>query len=123
VASVDTRQRGTRGTRAPLVRASHRLDAGLAVRVLRGADGIWEVVTPDGSERLRCNSLDHAQRLGRACAAQRSPCELIVHDAYHRVIARELVEGDPDASAVSDAAVRPERSGSRDPLQPASRSA
>jgi hypothetical protein len=29
------------------------------------------------------------------------PCELIVHDAYHRVLSRELVNGDLGATAAS----------------------
>jgi hypothetical protein len=39
-------------------------------------------------ETLRCRSLDEARRR----AASTGPCELVVHDAYHRVIRRERLD-------------------------------
>jgi hypothetical protein len=66
-----------------------------AVDVRRRRRGGWEVTLPDRRERLRCETLDDARRLGYQCAARRSPCELVVHDAYDRVLQRELIKGRP----------------------------
>jgi hypothetical protein len=64
------------------------------VRVDCDRGGGWEVTLPDVRERVRCRSLDEARRVAQECAAQMHPCRLIVHDAYHRVLVRELIDGD-----------------------------
>lgn len=46
---------------------------------------------PDRSERVACETLDDAERVGYQYAARRRPCELIVQDAYHRVVRREVI--------------------------------
>ena len=60
------------------------------------ARGVWEVELPDRAEHVRCETLDDAMRVAYLCAAHRHPCELIVRDAYHRVLHRELIGGDTD---------------------------
>jgi hypothetical protein len=53
--------------------------------------GAWEVRLPGGTEHMLCPSLEEAVRIAQRCAADREGCELVVHDAYHRVLHRELV--------------------------------
>ncbi len=61
------------------------------VRVDLNVRGTWEIMLSDERERVTCNTLDEASRVAHEYAAHRRPCELIVCDAYHRVIERELV--------------------------------
>ena len=51
---------------------------------------------PDQRERVMCETLDDARRVAYLCAAHARPCELIVRDAYHRVIHHELINGKGD---------------------------
>jgi hypothetical protein len=51
----------------------------------------WEIELPDQSERIACETLEEARRVAYMCAARRRPCELIVHNAYHRLIELQLV--------------------------------
>jgi hypothetical protein len=62
------------------------------VRVDISTRGVWEVVLPDRGERVRCETLEEASRVAHRCAADRRPSELIVCDAYHRVVHRELID-------------------------------
>ena len=48
---------------------------------------------PDQRERVTCETLDDARRVAYLCAARRRPCELIVCDAYHRVLHHEFING------------------------------
>ena len=61
------------------------------VRVLINARGEWEVLIPHHMRPLRCATIEEAERIAYQCASQTRPCEVIVHDAYHRVVHRELV--------------------------------
>ncbi|MGN6868669.1 MAG: hypothetical protein ACTHMY_09730 [Solirubrobacteraceae bacterium] len=65
--------------------------------------GAWDVELPYKGEPVTCKTLDEATRVAYQWAADRRPCELIVRDAYHRVLRRELVNGEhaapPRASA------------------------
>lgn len=61
------------------------------VRVDINTRGGWEVALPGRSDRLTCETLEEASRLARRWAADRRPCELIICDAYHRVVRRELI--------------------------------
>jgi len=63
------------------------------VRVLLNARGQWEVVLPDRRRPLRCRDLEEAQRVAYAFAERSRPCEVVVHDAYHRVVRRDLING------------------------------
>ncbi len=66
------------------------------VRVDRNVRGAWEVVSDQG-ERLTCKTLDEAHRVADLLAdgvvAGLRPCEMIILDAYHRVVHVE-VKGD-----------------------------
>ncbi len=64
----------------------------------RGCRGRWEVLLSDCSAPVSCETLEEARRVGYVNAGQGYPRELIVRDAYHRVIAHELIDGSPDHS-------------------------
>jgi hypothetical protein len=42
---------------------------------------------------VTCESLEDARRIAYFCAARRGPCELVVRDAYDRVLQHELIDG------------------------------
>ena len=63
------------------------------VRVDISKRGAWEVALSDPGERVTCGTLEEASRVAHRCAADRRPSELIVRDAYHRVVHRELIDG------------------------------
>lgn len=65
----------------------------LVVRVNLNPRGGWEIALSDKRDRLRCETLDEARRVAYRCAGQRHPCELVVCDAYHRVLHHELIDG------------------------------
>jgi len=58
------------------------------------ARGDWEVELPDQQTRVRCDTLEAAKRRAYRSAKSRHPCEIVVRDAYHRVLHRELIDGD-----------------------------
>jgi hypothetical protein len=64
------------------------------IRVSSDHRGQWTVSLPDHRPVITCDSLDEARRVARAWAVDAQPCELIVHDAYERVLEHELVGGD-----------------------------
>ncbi len=70
----------------------------VTVRVQHSPRGPWEVALPGGDERVVCETLEDARRVGYVWAAQRRPCELIVCDAYHRVLRRERLNGQSDTA-------------------------
>lgn len=73
----------------------------LTVRVdFSGRDG-WAIVLPEESERVTCDTLEDARRVAYTWAQDRSPCEVVVCDAYHRVLYREVVARGPDASDIA----------------------
>jgi len=59
------------------------------ISVDRAPGGAWEVVRLDQGERMLCPSLADALRVGYRFAADAEGCELVVRDAYHRVLRRE----------------------------------
>lgn len=63
----------------------------LTVCVDRSVGGSWEIALSDQRERLVCKTLEEASRVAYRCAADRRPCELVVRDAYHRVLRHELI--------------------------------
>jgi hypothetical protein len=69
------------------------VEPSLTVRVLLNARGQWEVVLPGRRRPLRCRDLDEAQRAAYLFAERSRPCEVVVHDAYHRVVRRDLING------------------------------
>ncbi len=62
------------------------------VRVDLSPRGAWEVAVPERVNRLRCKTLEEASRVAHLLAAARRPCELIVYDAYRRVVEHELIQ-------------------------------
>ena len=67
----------------------------LTVRVSLNTRGQSEVVLPSRRRPLRCQGLEEAERVAYRFAARRRPCEIVVHDAYHRVLLREVINGSP----------------------------
>jgi hypothetical protein len=77
----------------------------MTVHVDRGVGGAWEIALSDQREPLVCKTLEEASRVAYRCAADRRPCELVVRDAYHRVLRRELINlgGEPRSRPASQA--------------------
>ena len=69
------------------------VEPSLTVRVLLNARGQWEVVLPGRRRPLRGRDLDEAQRAAYVFAERSRPCEVVVHDAYQRVVRRDLING------------------------------
>ena len=63
-------------------------------RVRVGADGRggWEVAFGDRAARVVCETLGEARHVGFLSTAHRGPCELVICDAYHRVVHHELIQ-------------------------------
>lgn len=61
------------------------------VRVGARSHGAWEVSLPGRDGRISCPTLEDARRLAHATAERSHPCELIVCDAYHRVLEYEIL--------------------------------
>jgi hypothetical protein len=72
--------------------ASRAHKSGPVVRVRTDRLGGWEVSVPGRRGLLRCENLNEAKRVAHQCAAQGNARELIVYDAYHRVLERERIE-------------------------------
>ncbi len=60
----------------------------ITVRVEMNRRGAWELTVPDDHTRIVCATLTEATRRARSIAGTR-PSELIVHDAYHRLVEHE----------------------------------
>ena len=61
------------------------------IRIERDRFGRWHVVLPqsESDPSATCETLDEARSVAYRQAAEHLPCELVVHDAYHRVIVDE----------------------------------
>jgi len=64
------------------------------VRVDPNGRGDWEIELSDQVNVVTCETLDEAQRVAYLFATRRQPCELIVRDAYHRILHYELIDAD-----------------------------
>jgi hypothetical protein len=64
-----------------------------SVEVRAGRRGRWTVTISDRDEALFCESLAEARHVARSCAEARRPCEVVVHDAYERVLEYEVLPG------------------------------
>ena len=91
--SVSSESDGSRGAR----RGPTEVARSVNVDYNRG--GAWKVGLPDCAAPLVCETLEEAQWIAYRCAAQRSPCELLVHDAYHRLILRQVIDGEDRSGA------------------------
>jgi hypothetical protein len=67
------------------------MNAPTTIHVDGTARGAWEVVLPARGERVLCRTLDDAVRVGYRFAADGEGCELVVRDAYHRLLRCERV--------------------------------
>ena len=65
----------------------------VTVRIERDPRGGWRVAMPGGNGLPPCETLEEAQRVAYLSAPRGRVCELIVHDAYHRVLDRVVIEG------------------------------
>ena len=65
------------------------------IRVDMDGHGHWDVVSSDPKQHVVCASLDDARRVALSRAARRR-CELVVCDAYHRVVLHQVTD-DPAA--------------------------
>jgi hypothetical protein len=54
--------------------------------------GAWEVNVRDERSHVACPTLEDARQVAYRSASGRRPCELIVRDAYHRVIQRTVID-------------------------------
>ncbi|MGO9751857.1 MAG: hypothetical protein ACLP8S_06345 [Solirubrobacteraceae bacterium] len=66
------------------------------VRVDLNRRGDWDIELSDQDSRVSCATLEEAERVAHICAAYKQPCELVVCDAYHRVLHRELIDASTD---------------------------
>jgi hypothetical protein len=64
----------------------------LTICVQHHPRGRWEVIKPDGRGRISCETLEDARRIAYLTVAHAKSCELIVRDAYNRIIEHELIE-------------------------------
>jgi hypothetical protein len=78
----------------------------VTVCVDRNDHGDWQVALPDRREPVTCETLDDARRIAYLCAADRHPCELVVRDAYHRVLEHDYFD---ESTTPEHAFTRPRR--------------
>jgi hypothetical protein len=62
------------------------------VCVERSVRGGWEVLAPGGARPIACETLEDAEREAYRSVARTHARELIVRDAYHRVLHYERIE-------------------------------
>lgn len=55
---------------------------------------------PESGTHVSCQTLEDARRTALLRAARRQPCELVVRDAYHRVIQHELIGAGEDPAGI-----------------------
>ena len=67
--------------------------APITVCVRHHPRGRWEVVTPDRMGPILCETLEDARKIAYLALAHAQDCELIVRDAYNRIIEHESITG------------------------------
>ena len=77
------------------------------VRVDLDRRGNWEIALSDQRDRITCETLADARLVAHRYAAHRHPCELVVFDAYHRVVQHEIIDHDDEDGACSGADFEP----------------
>jgi hypothetical protein len=88
-------------TAAPLREPPSQLSP-RTVRVDLNRHGAWDITLPNQLDPINCGSLHEARRVAYRLAAGWHPCEVVMCDAYHRVVHRELIDSYEDAAASSD---------------------
>jgi hypothetical protein len=68
------------------------------VRVDLNGHGAWEITLPAQLDPINCESLYEARRAAYRFAAHWHPCEVVMCDAYHRVMHRQLIDSYEDAA-------------------------
>lgn len=68
------------------------------VHVDHSERGGWDVALPGQKAHITCPTPEHARRVALLYAASRRPCELVMRDAYHRVVLRELIATEDEVS-------------------------
>jgi hypothetical protein len=58
----------------------------VVLSVQRTLRGRWEVLLPGRRRRMTCETLEEPCRVDYLAVAHAHPCDLILHDAYHRVV-------------------------------------
>src|SRR4029079_7980560 len=56
--------------------------------------GAWEVTVRNELSHVACGTLDNARKVAQRSPSGRRPSELIVRDAYHRVIQRTVIDAE-----------------------------
>ena len=91
-----------RGWRAVSSGAQHTSRAApITVCVQHHPRGYWEVITPDRRVRISYETFDDARRIAFLAVAHARSCELIVRDAYNRIVEHELIDGHRPSAATS----------------------
>ncbi len=72
------------------------------IRVDLNRHGAWEITLPVQLDPIKCESLYEARRAAYRFAAHWHPCEVVMCDAYHRVVHRQFINSYEDAAACSD---------------------
>jgi len=67
-------------------RNEQRGGAPARVCVVHAHNGGWEVLSFKGRVRITCETLDDARRIAYLSVAEAGDCELVVRDAYERVL-------------------------------------
>ena len=62
------------------------------IRVEMNSGGRWHVASSDPDSHDICTTLEDARRVAFRRAARRRRYELVVRDAYHRVVLHEVLE-------------------------------
>jgi Uncharacterized protein conserved in bacteria (DUF2188) len=62
----------------------------LKVDVTPDLRGGWDLRFSDRRPRQRCDTLAAAVHLAHQYAEESHPCELVIRDAYHRVVSHEF---------------------------------
>jgi len=70
-----------------------RVAAPIRVCVQHHPRGHWEVLVLGSKGRISCETLEDARRIAYLSVAHAQDCELVVRDAYNRVLQRELIDG------------------------------
>ncbi len=83
-------------------RSPHAQLSPRAVHVDLNRHGSWEITLPDKLDPINCGSLHEARRVAYRLAAGWHPCEVVMRDAYHRVVHRQLIDSYEDAAASCD---------------------
>ena len=83
--------RGLRRWHTPCPDPRERDTPTSSVQVCADHRGGWEVELPDDAH-VSCQTLAEARALALRYATQMQPCDLVVRDAYDRVLQRQLVQ-------------------------------